>query len=711
MNRPPLLRAKTSQKKAIQQDPSQNPKRGWSLKGLDLLGNKFSLSFSTNSGKFQTNLGGYITLALTLISLGTFILIFSQYFNKESPVVTTSTEFGSDAAEFNLHDEDLYSPIGMSLGPTVYILGHEIPKYVTVVATIEQTRYNHSKLTLERDPTIFIDYIPCPLLKDPKIKKVLHEISPAEEFKWIVVCADLETNDPKDFYVKNDLIQHLSRDIKVQLFPCSLEDRSQCAPAEDIDKLIIGNGKREKFIISSDYENPVRSRIPKQEVNLQRDTYKWYRFEVNQNRVLDDTIQFFRPTLRAQFGSIDLVSSDFEKRDPQQTYCTRQQILSGVCKPYMSLNYVAGGELFIFRRNYKAVTTILGEIGGILKVVTTLVFVLYSFYNIRRIRSYLGLKMLGISKEKFERLKILEQEHFSDLGESEGARVGRTRSEPFNTKKKMKCTLGIALNELLKARSSATNMMSQLNSLEVIEEALFEDDEKRLIPLVLLEEKRKALQEMKEKGNIQFQRNSNQERSLNARRNNRPEFEDFGQKVDEGKNQGQFGAERPTFEEDYKALLDSTPDTQFKMLVKKLMVENLATLPMANDFTVGEIQPELSISAESRDQAAHLQSEMRGYRNLTKRPNQMKLSFVDNLEEAGSSISTPVTSQDMRMSPLGSPNNIQHNLIKKKRKSRFHPENRPSLSVRSEGAAGNHLRIPQVRKFGLTNTQKKRQRI
>ena len=104
------------------QDNSLTDKQPWGIRSLDILGKKFSLSFETSSGKFQTSLGGYLTLALTLISLGTFVLIFSQYFNKDSPVVTTSSEFDSKITQFNLYNEDLSSPMGISLGPTRYLM-------------------------------------------------------------------------------------------------------------------------------------------------------------------------------------------------------------------------------------------------------------------------------------------------------------------------------------------------------------------------------------------------------------------------------------------------------------------------------------------------------------------------------------------------------------------------------------------------------------
>ena len=257
-------------------------------------------------------------------------------------------------------------------------------------------------------PPIFIDLVPRPQLKDPRVKKVLHEMVPDDDFKWIMTCANFDNpKNQKNFFIKQDLIKNIHRTLKVQIYPCSLEDRAQCAPPEDIDKLILHFAKREKLIIPSDYEDPLRTRTPKNEVKIQRNINKWLKLDVKKNQVLDDTVQYVKRNLRLEYATIDLVSNDFEMREEKKTYCTKQDIFTGACKPYVSLNYAAGGEMFVIRRNYKAISNILGEIGGILKVISTVVFFLYSFYNIRLVKSYLGLKMLGISKEKFQELKKL----------------------------------------------------------------------------------------------------------------------------------------------------------------------------------------------------------------------------------------------------------------------------------------------------------------
>ena len=85
------------------------------LHSLDMLGSKFSMNFSTSTGRFQTQMGGIITILLGLISIATFLVVMSQYFDRSSPVVTNSTESGSKVVKFDFYKEDLYPIVGLNL--------------------------------------------------------------------------------------------------------------------------------------------------------------------------------------------------------------------------------------------------------------------------------------------------------------------------------------------------------------------------------------------------------------------------------------------------------------------------------------------------------------------------------------------------------------------------------------------------------------------
>ena len=91
----------------------------YSIQTLDFLGSKFKIGYSTLTGKFQTKVGGYLTILMGVLSTGFFFVVMSQFFSKEAPVVMTSTESGPRESEYDLYSENLWFPIGARVGPVV----------------------------------------------------------------------------------------------------------------------------------------------------------------------------------------------------------------------------------------------------------------------------------------------------------------------------------------------------------------------------------------------------------------------------------------------------------------------------------------------------------------------------------------------------------------------------------------------------------------
>ena len=79
------------------------------IKSLDIMGERFKFGYSKKTKKFQTNLGGCVSLIVTILSFAALILILSQYFDTSSPVVTTSRELSTEAQSLNAYGKDLFS--------------------------------------------------------------------------------------------------------------------------------------------------------------------------------------------------------------------------------------------------------------------------------------------------------------------------------------------------------------------------------------------------------------------------------------------------------------------------------------------------------------------------------------------------------------------------------------------------------------------------
>ena len=119
---------------------------------------------------------------------------------------------------------------------------------------------------------------------------------------------------------------------------------------------------------------------------------KTIKYDVKHNKVLDDDARFSKPVIKKEFSTATLNAVDYVTRSSGQFHCTKLQILMGQiggCVEYENFNYAITGEESIIRRNYRKWTEIIGEFGGFMKVISSAVFFLYSFYRLRQVARYL----------------------------------------------------------------------------------------------------------------------------------------------------------------------------------------------------------------------------------------------------------------------------------------------------------------------------------
>ena len=159
---------------------------------LDMLGQNFSLGFPTTTGKYQTSLGGYLTVFMGLFSLSAFAVIFSQLFDTQSPVVTSSLEFGHKIMEHNLFHEGLFTPISLADGGRFLTPLHR--KYVTLKLQITIFENNEGsggpRLRLHK----LLDFIPCTELTDPVVVAKAKEVLPTPDYFKFSLCPDFKND-------------------------------------------------------------------------------------------------------------------------------------------------------------------------------------------------------------------------------------------------------------------------------------------------------------------------------------------------------------------------------------------------------------------------------------------------------------------------------------------------------------------------------------
>ena len=463
------------------------------LKTLDFLGSEFSFCFPTITGKFQTHFGGSITILLGIVTALTFVVVMSQYFDKTGPIVTTSSELGSRLMEFNLYDQLMFSPMGMYVGPA-YVQGNW-SKYVTIKARVDRSVYNTTTQIFQTRPYLEFDFIPCSESKDPAVIKLLEGLNDVEKIISIFICPDFRGLG-QEYTAIDDFEKYQFQWINVHVYPCSLENKEECASEEEIRQLTVDVNPITKLLKTSDYKDPLRNFILRRYVEVEPSVKKIVKFDMRNSKVVDDASRFFPPVVKEEFSSAFMSSFDFKERDRNQFHCDMEVIKQGPhagCSPYITYNYAGVGDIGIIRRNYKKWTEMLGEFGGIMKVIGSTVFFLYAFYNSFAMKGYLSKIILGSKAE--------------ELAKKEKGAKSSTNIEPGKTsaeKKKQRKIQKEALKKLLNSRICIDDLISKLNTLDLIERVLFEGDEdlRDLIPLALFKKTQKEVEEQKDNKKI-----------------------------------------------------------------------------------------------------------------------------------------------------------------------------------------------------------------
>ena len=231
------------------------PSAKFGIHSLDVLGDKFKIGFPTITGRTQSTLGGILTILMSLTSMSIFVLIMSQYFLKEAPIVMTSSEFGSQIASFQLYDENLYFPFAFAKGSN-FVKATEMKRFLTVKIIVVEAAFNPSNQRFDITPFREFDFIPCTETKDPNVLDVLYKVVSLPEFVELNICPDFQGQE-QDFEVFDNYENYTHKWVSIKVYPCTLPDPSQCASAEELKGLRVDYGFPFKLLETSDSDNPV----------------------------------------------------------------------------------------------------------------------------------------------------------------------------------------------------------------------------------------------------------------------------------------------------------------------------------------------------------------------------------------------------------------------------------------------------------------------
>ena len=384
--------------------------------------------------------------------------------------------------------------------------------FITVQGELVKKRFNPQTNSTEIDLSKKYIYIPCSsITEDEALINLVKRVS--EQDPRLFLCPYFKQVD-NDVTISSDPENLSSTYLNIKVYPCSLPDRNECYPITKVFGAQTNIVDMSNLLSPSNYEDPVVFRWIGYRYLMDLTRTKSFRYTLQQNTIIDDRHFFKKAEIKAEYAIFKPTASDTWARDMTQLYCTKAMINAGECEEYMEFVYEMNNEVVITTRRYKKIPQLVGEFGGVLKLLTT-VFVILSLYYRKAIKSFLFEKVFLIEKSTLVEAKnALESgedkaSQAQDRGEKNpnqkegGVEVGlsevneqadsqglirqkQKKSEKNNTDSK----LNKMLEEVVDSKVDVVELVKKMALVEIFKKASLKKHYQILLPLVLLKAKK-----------------------------------------------------------------------------------------------------------------------------------------------------------------------------------------------------------------------------
>ena len=467
------------------------------VKHLDIMAEKFKFNYERQRGKYRTRLGGCVTLIVAVLAVILLVFTSSQYFDTSSPVVTTTRELSTSAQSFNVVGNDLFTGTGLTFRN---VLQPIFPNLITMKAQLIQKTYNPQKNTTKTQILKTYSYISCSQITDQSLINLVKKLIENADLNQFI-CPNFEEVD-NNVTLSSDQKKFTSTYISVKVFPCSLPDPSQCYPIDTGYNLRLVTAKNSNLLSPSNYEDPVAFRwiITNFVIDVTRTAF--YRDTLQLNKIVDDRSFLAKPKTKAEYALFLQLTTDSLERDPYQQYCIPVMIDSGECQEYLEFVYEMDNEVVITKRRYKKIPALLGEFGGMLKLLTT-AFVILSVYYTTAIKLFLFNQVFGMEKSKAT--KILKRavrglviqskksqgrnkKGYAEVRDEGSHQEPKTRIllEKNKSGQIIESSLKTYRKRLINSKIDVVELVQKMSLADLLKSASLEKHHKILLPLVIL---------------------------------------------------------------------------------------------------------------------------------------------------------------------------------------------------------------------------------
>ena len=514
-------------------------------KNIDFLGTELQLNYTKN-GRFQTKLGGFISLTVVIFVSLVVYSSFKNLLSTDSPVATVSTVYTRDSPRFDLVKEKIFYHFAFAKeGRNLFSKDEKsiIDRFVTIKGFLYQDV--GVKPSGQRDVRypFEIVYKPCSEVVDQTVFEDVRQLEESYQLLQLFgLCPELSGGLDK-YFVDSKIQDPPSYNIHIYVFPCSLPNSADCASAAEFNGTQLYTTNTRKGFDASNYTNPLYTIVEfdgLEQIDPQNSKIIYHK--VRDNEVWDDTRDFFEKRLRAKSADYFVDYRDSRTRDISKLHCDANILnvpLQTDCQPYISFVFSSGGEKRIIVRTYSKFFNTLGEIGGTAEIFFIFAFLVYFRYNIFYRQKYIrreayqeeSISKLNHSVLKRKRGGIIKNGPTSSSDVfKENEKLFRQQSKPIFRRNEAQIS-GIdqsskskvlrrtdmnknRINKLLKKQTeenmSGISLFKSLNEIKILRKMFFKPRHKKLIPMVLLNMKSEELDEEENEGRRPMSKNQNE---------------------------------------------------------------------------------------------------------------------------------------------------------------------------------------------------------
>ena len=355
------------------------------LKCFDMFGSTFKMNPQAKSSTYTTVCSGVFSLIAGILIFGISVFFFRRVVDTSSPLTSVNIIRKRRPPRLDLDKFSTASSFVLFNG-SHFVDFKDYRKYYTLRASrIKMTRAEDGTLVYQRKPYQMVSCLKATGTSTKRIyelavENVVQVVDYSAIFGKAIVCYD---NDIEDWNVEGSFTNPPYVIQDHQIYPCSLEDPSECATVEELSQCQL---IPVTTFTNAGYSKKRKPLDPSLDVDLTMTfsvvTKNRFNFFFKLNEIHDDYIDFVGKRKRFEFLDVQKIWTTVGTRLSQSIHCTEAQIDSGGCEPYIQAEFRSSYDTVLIQRSYHTFFDLFSQVGGFSDLILISIGFFCSWYNL-----------------------------------------------------------------------------------------------------------------------------------------------------------------------------------------------------------------------------------------------------------------------------------------------------------------------------------------